>query len=182
MQKPKWMQPAISKHGNFSMTSSQSNLALLDNTVLSNFARVDRYNLVMDLWPSCATTLEAWQEFQAGVIIGKLPKNVWKGLSLIELTADERESSNGLSNILGLGERTCIAAAKHRHGLFMTDDRKARQVALELGIKITGTLGILVVAVERRKITLEEANRLLAAMIENGYRSPVDELDSLLLG
>jgi len=74
------------------------------------------------------------------------------------------------------------SSAKHRHGLFMTDDRKARQVALELGIKITGTLGILVVAVERRKITLEEANRLLAAMIENGYRSPVDELDSLLLG
>jgi len=62
----------------------------------------------------------------------------------------------------------------------MTDDRKARQVALDLGIKITGTLGILVVAVERRKISLEEANRLLKAMVESGYRSPVDELGSLL--
>jgi predicted nucleic acid-binding protein len=164
------------------MTSSKANPVLLDNTVLSNFARIDRYNLVMALWPSCATTLEAWQEFLAGVIIGKLPKNVWKGLSLIELTADERESSNSLSNILGLGERTCIAVAKHCNGLFMTDDRKARQVAQELGIKISGTLGILVVAVERRKITLEEGNQLLAAMIENGYRSPVDELGSLLLG
>jgi predicted nucleic acid-binding protein len=164
------------------MTSSQANPVLLDNTVLSNFARIDRYKLVMDLWPSCATTFEAWQEFQVGVIIGKLPKNVWKGLTLIELTADEHEISNGLSNFLGLGERACIAAAKHRNGLFVTDDRKARQVALELGIKITGTLGILVVAVERQKIALEEANQLLAAMIENGYRSPVDELDSLLLG
>ncbi len=119
------------------MTSSQSNPVLLDNTVLSNFARIDRHDLVMNLWPSCATTLETWQEFQTGIIIGKLPKNAWKGLSLIELTAVEHEFSNGFSMILGLGERACIAAASHRNGLFMTDDRKARQVALELGIKIT---------------------------------------------
>jgi predicted nucleic acid-binding protein len=164
------------------MTSTQANPVLLDNTVLSNFARIDRHHLVMDIWPSCATTLEAWQEFQAGVMIGKLPKDVWNGLALIALTADEHEISKRLSMILGPGERTCIAAAKHRNGLFVTDDRKARQVALELGIKITGTLGILVVAAERAKITLEEANDLLAAMIENGYRSPVNELGSLLLG
>ena len=64
----------------------------------------------------------------------------------------------------------------------MTDDLKARQVTLELGIKITGTLGILVVAVERRKIALEEANQLLKAMVESGYRSPVDDLGNLLSG
>ena len=115
-------------------------------------------------------------------MIGKLPKNAWKGLSIIELTKAEHELSNGLSTILGLGERTCIAAASQRNGLFMTDDRKARQVALDLGIKITGTLGILVVAVERRKIALEEANQLLKAMVESGYRSPVDDLGSLLSG
>ena len=164
------------------MTSSQSKPVLLDNTVLSNFARIDRHTLVMELWPSCATTLEAWQEFQVGIMIGKLPKNAWKGLSIIELTKAEHELSNGLSMILGLGERACIAAASQRNGLFMTDDRKARQVALELGIKITGTLGILVVAVERRKIVLKEANRLLKAMVESGYRSPVDDLGSYLSG
>jgi len=88
------------------MTPSQSNLVLLDNTVLSNFARIERHTLVIELWPSCATTLEAWQEFQAGIMIGKLPKNAWKGLSIIELTKAEHEFSNGLSMILGLGERT----------------------------------------------------------------------------
>ena len=88
------------------MTPSQSNLVLLDNTVLSNFARIERHTLVIELWPSCATTLEAWQEFQTGILIGKLPKNAWKGLSIIELTKAEHEFSNGLSMILGLGERT----------------------------------------------------------------------------
>ena len=162
------------------MPTSLSNPVLPDNTVLSNFAYIDQHDLVMDLWSSCTTTLEAWHEFQTGITIGKLPKNAWKGLSPIELTTNERELSNGLSNMLGLGESTCIAVAIHRNGMFVTDDRKARQVALELGVKVTGSLGILVVAVRRRNITRKGANQLLAAMIENGDRSPVDDLDSLL--
>jgi predicted nucleic acid-binding protein len=99
------------------MPSSQPTLVLLDNTVLSNFAHVNRSKLVMDLWSSCSNTLEAWQEFQNGITIGKLPKNAWKGLSRIELTTNERELSNDLANVLGLGECTCIAVAKHRNGV-----------------------------------------------------------------
>ena len=164
------------------MPSSQPNLVLLDNTVLSNFAHVNRSDLVMDLWASCATTLEAWQEFQNGITIGKLPKNAWKGLSRIELTTNERQLSNDLANLLGLGECTCIAAAKHRNGMFVTDDRRARQVALGLGLVVTGTLGLLVIAVERKRIALKEANQLLVEMIERGYHSPVDDLGSLFFG
>lgn len=46
-----------------------------------------------------------------------------------------------------------------------------------MGVKFTGTLGILVVAVEHRMITIHEANQLLAQMIEYGYRSPVENLN-----
>ena len=82
-------------------------------------------------------------------------------------------------NTLGAGERSCIAVVKNRGGLFVTDDRKARQVALEMGVKVTGTLGILVVAVERKLISIEAANHLLAQMIAYGYRSPVNDLSNL---
>jgi predicted nucleic acid-binding protein len=162
------------------MPASPSNPVLLDNTVLSNFAYVDQYALVMDLWPSCATTLEAWQEFQTGITIGKFSKSAWKGLTVIALTTPEHKLSDRLADVLGLGERSCISVAKHRDGLFVIDDRRARRVALELGVQVTGTLGILVAAVERRKITIKQANQLLTAMIENGYHSPVADLDSLL--
>ena len=80
---------------------------------------------------------------------------------------------------MGAGERTCIAVAKNRGGLFVTHDRKARHVALEMEVKVTGTLGILVVAVERKIIPIGEANHLLAQMIEYGYRSPTDNLNNL---
>ena len=134
----------------------------------------------MSLWAGCSTTLEARQEFLVGLSAGKLPKDVWQDLPLIYLTIVEREFADGLSNVLGLGERTCVAAVKFRGGMLVSDDRKARQVALGLGVKVTGTLGILVTDVERKRITLEEANQVLERMIEYGYRSPVNDLSSLL--
>ncbi|MBI5351706.1 MAG: DUF3368 domain-containing protein [Chloroflexi bacterium] len=159
---------------------SSSHPVLLDNTVLSNFAKVDRSDLALGLWSTCATTLETWQEYIIGLAIGKLQKNAWKSLEIVELNPSEHEFAASLSIALGAGERTCIAVAKHRQGLFVTDDRKARQVALELAIKVTGTLGILVVAIERKKCTLKDANDTLAKMIQLGYHSPVDDLKELL--
>jgi predicted nucleic acid-binding protein len=50
---------------------------------------------------------------------------------------------------------------------------------MEMGVKVTGTLGILVIAVERKVISIEEANHLLAQMIAYGYRSLIDKLNNL---
>jgi predicted nucleic acid-binding protein len=162
------------------MSTSPPNLVLLDNTVLSDFAEVKREDIVFSLWKTCTTTPDAWRELQAGIAFGHLSRIAWKTLPVTELTDSEQELASRLSNTLGAGERSCIAKAVKRTGLFGTDDRKARQVALELGVKVTGTLGILVVAVERQITLLDKANQYLAQMIRNGYRSPVDDLSSLL--
>jgi predicted nucleic acid-binding protein len=161
------------------MPTTQPALILFDNTVLSNFALVKQTDLVLQLWPDSSTTVDAWGEYQAGVALGYLPKETWTALPRIKLNDTEVKIAQQLVNTLGAGERTCIAVAKNRRGLFVTDDRKARQVALEMGVKVTGTLGILVVAVERKVILIDEANRLLARMIEYGYRSPIDQLNKL---
>lgn len=126
-------------------------------------------------------TKVVWRELQTGIAIGCLPKDAWKTLPVTELTDPELDLANRLSNALGAGERSCIAVAANRAGLFVTDDRKARQVVLDLGAKVTGTLGILVVAVERQIISIDEANQYLAQMIQNGYQSPVDDLSNLLV-
>ena len=49
-----------------------------------------------------------------------------------------------------------------------------------MGVIVTGTVGILVVAVERDIISINGANQLLNEMIRNGYRSPLDDLNGLL--
>jgi len=63
---------------------------------------------------------------------------------------------------------------------FASDDGTARSAALHHGIPVFGTLGILVACVRLKKLTLPEANGLLARMIALGFRSPVSSLDSLL--
>jgi predicted nucleic acid-binding protein len=42
-------------------------------------------------------------------------------------------------------------------------------------------VGLLVMAIEARLISLDQANVMLTAMIAAGYRSPVESLDALLI-
>ena len=52
-----------------------------------------------------------------------------------------------LNAMVDLGEASALALAfEHKNSLLILDDVKARRVALKLGLKFTGTLGILVEA------------------------------------
>jgi predicted nucleic acid-binding protein len=61
-----------------------------------------------------------------------------------------------------------------------TDDRDARRIAQQMGLKVTGTLGILVHLVRAKRVSLEEANRLLEGMAQRGFFSPVSDIATLL--
>ena len=51
---------------------------------------------------------------------------------------------------------------------------------MQLQVPISGTLGLLVVAVDKGILTLDEGDRCLKQMIEAGYRAPLVTLSSLL--
>ncbi len=78
------------------------------------------------------------------------------------------------------GEASSLAIAYHRGWTLLTDDQAARREAEQLGIRLSGTLGCLVLSIERDLCTLEQANTWLAEMIQQGYRSPVTDLTPLL--
>ena len=120
---------------------------LLDNTVLSNFALVGRTELVMDLWPDACTTPAVKAEYAAGSEVRDLPSDVWEGLKVLTLTPKEKAFAAHLHQRLGAGERSCIAVAHHRSGLFVSDDYDARREAQALQIPTTGTIGILLLNV-----------------------------------
>lgn len=154
---------------------------LLDNTALTNFALVGRPELVLDLWgPECATTTAVMMEYQAGIASRGLPAHSWNNLTQLTLQPAEQTFADQLPPQLGIGERSCIAIAIHRQGLFVCDDAKARLEAQRHGVPVTGTLGILVLNVLQGILTPREGNVLLADMIAQGYRSPVTTLDDLL--
>ena len=64
--------------------------------------------------------------------------------------------------------------------MLLTDDLAARKEAERKGIRKSGSVGCLVLAVERGLCTLEQANCWLAGMIQHNYRSPVFDLTPLL--
>ncbi|MFZ5822686.1 MAG: DUF3368 domain-containing protein [Chloroflexota bacterium] len=153
-------------------------LVLLDNTVLSNFALVRRTDLITGIWKNCATTPQAWQEFQQGVLNGKSASGMWKRLQVISLSEVEIAFCKTLPK-MGAGERSCLAVAHYRQAIFATDDAKARAVGAKLGLEISGTIGFLLFAINIQAVTLHEANFLLNKMIETGYRSPVRDLSEI---
>ena len=58
-------------------------IALLDNTVFSNFTVVERAGLVeLALGDDAGTTQSVWDEFQAGVNLGRLPTQDWSWLPI----------------------------------------------------------------------------------------------------
>ena len=153
---------------------------VLDNTVRTNFALVKHTALVLRLWPTACTTAEAMAEYQHGASLSRVPAQAWSKLPIVSLSETERSLADSLSPRLGAGERTCLAVACERHGLFVSDDLDARLSAQRLGLEITGTLGVLVLSVKRKLLSRQAANDALAAMIASGYRAPLDRLDTLL--
>lgn len=156
-------------------------LVVLNNTPLTNFALVQRPDLIFSLWSSAACTTPAvLAEYERGVSSGKLPVDLWGKLMVVALTPQEIDFANQLPLRLGEGERTCLAVVRWRPGILVTDDLEARRVARSYQIALSGTLGILLACLNGGWLTLPDGNHLLAQMIAAGFHSPLDQLDTYL--
>lgn len=152
-------------------------ILLLDNTILSNFGLVRRPDVLFDLWGTLmVTTRSVMNEYQNGVLSRSLTLHAWDKVPVIEPTADEIVFAGQLPGELGDGERFCLAIAIPRQGWIASDDLKARQVAKQYGIGVTGTIGAFEEALKQQILDLRTANTLLKKMITAGYRSPVKDL------
>ncbi|HQY94333.1 MAG: hypothetical protein WAU00_10835 [Caldilinea sp.] len=155
-------------------------IALLDNTVISNFSFIRRPDFVrLALGDAVATVQAAFDEYNRGVHLNRLPACDWNWLPILELTADEASLMARFASELGLGEASCIACAVSRSLRIFTDDRDARRAALELHVPVSGTLGMLLLLVDAGILSTDEADRYLSQMIASGYRSPLKSLTEL---
>lgn len=73
-----------------------------------------------------------------------------------------------------------MSIAISRNLKVLTDDLDARRLAQRRGIPVSGTIGILVEAVRRGILSVDEGNAMLSKMTAKGYFSPFERLDELL--
>lgn len=165
--------------------------SITNTTVLSNFASVDQLDILRLLYTNIVITVEVYEEIQAGLeqgydfyagieqIIYPFSEDGWIYLTSMG-SVDELRMFRTLPSRLHYGEASCIAVAHHRNWLFLTDDRSARNHARQLGIPVSGTVGCLVLTVERGLCELEQANVWLEQMIQHGYYAPITDLSLLV--
>ena len=155
-------------------------IALLDNTVLSNFALVGRADLLHAVFANTASiTEQVAAEFQAGVASGRLPHTDLSWLPVVGLAVQELLVYQELRKHLNAGEAACLAWAAHKECIVFTDDRDARELASQMQIPVSGTIGVLLRLNDLGRISITEADALLRAMVAHGYRSPVTTLAQL---
>ncbi|ASJ02116.1 DNA-binding protein [Thermococcus profundus] len=153
---------------------------VVDTTVISNFAKTESLDLMKAiLGKDGVTTPQVVDEFKVGVKRGRYP-NLEIPLKVLELTEAERELYNLLNQSLGKGEASCIAIAKFRNGILLSDDYDARKKARLLGVKVSGTIGVLVLGVKRGIIELEDANNILNEMLKKGFYAPIKRLEEVM--
>ena len=138
----------------------------IDSNVVADFFLVGKIDLLRDLFQgrllASDFVLSELSEADIQLHCAEVVTLVTEGdLALFD---DIRRSNPPL----GAGEIGALTVAKLRGCGVMTNDGRARRAAEELGIPVSGSLGILEYAVEVGRITAEEAVRILEQMIQAG--------------
>lgn len=161
-----------------------------DTVALSNFALTGRLDLLVSRHGRhVQITQEVLDEVADGIIAGYSALcEIEEAIADARFTcagspalANERGAYLQMLRVLAPGEASCIACAKHRRGIVVTDDKTARDCCKEQGVKYTGTIGILKACCQAGTLSADEADALLKAMIDAGYYSPVQRISDLNL-
>lgn len=159
-----------------------------DAVVLSNFAFADGgvYLLKKRYQNRGMITLQVIEEIKRAAFtdfeqLEFLDHQLIVDGSFQKVSLDETELSQYLNLLrnLGAGEASCIAAARYRKGIVVTDDRMARNFCRENHLPLTGTIGILKASQDDGLINMDTANRMLQQMVRKGFYSPVNKISDL---
>ena len=157
-------------------------MILIDNTVLSNFALAGEINLIRDYCQGKGVVPGyVFAEFERGVKEGIFTNaNLWWLETLTLEDAKEKSLFEIFSKRLGVGESACLAIAISRGYDILTDDMAVRKIAMREGVRLSGSIGVLLELIRINRISLEKGNAILSSFIKHGYFSPVDKLNELI--
>lgn len=159
---------------------------IFDTVSLSNFLLSDSMLILNKRYRRCGViTGEVYDELSAGFADYPILKQVDKLIDdkvfrLVSLSRQEHRHLQDLIGHLGKGEAPCIAYAKERKAIVVTDDRTARKQCSLMKIPVTGTVGILKASVLDGQIPLDRADDILQKMIAAGFYSPIRNIADIV--
>jgi len=145
--------------------SSYNNVIISDTSCLIALSNIGQLDLLKKLFGRVTITPEVLDEFTK-----KYNEKIPEWIDIKE--AKNKEKVIKLNTDLGLGESSSIILATETPGsLVIIDEKKAREYALNLGLNVIGTVGIIRRAADINIIeSHKKANELFNELINNGFR------------
>jgi len=141
---------------------------IADTSVLIILDKIDRLEILKRIYKEIYTTPEVASEYNKPI----------PGWIIIESVKDKRYQTF-IQTQVDIGEASAIALAVEKDdSLLIIDDLKARKLARRLGIKFTGTLGVINKA--KTSGLIDEIKPLLEKLREVNFRISDNILESLL--
>jgi len=143
------------------------NVTVADTTCLIIFYKIGELELLKKLFGKLHITDTVLKEFNHSV-----PD--W-----IEVVQPKTEVHKGLAGYLDPGEATSIAlASEYEESLLIIDEIKRRKAAKEMGIPVTGSLGVLIAA--KNKGHLKAVKPVLEKIQETNFRISKELIERVL--
>lgn len=157
---------------------------VLDATVLSNFAYLDAVSR-LSILPRPIVVPAVRAEIETAVEAHPFLQNAAAAISdsipVVTVSNGASELRDGFLDRLDGGEAESLAVAELNNGLLATDDATARSVARDRGVRVTGTIGVLIELVAEDILEEKTADAWLKRVIdENDYRAPFRDLSEYL--
>jgi len=144
-------------------------MTVSNSTVLISLAKIGRADLLKNIFKNVIITETIKQELTER-------QESYKNEVLIfnELLSDKFiivKDPKQLKNFeLDEGETSCLSLCEETNdNVFLSDDKDARDVANSMGINAIGTLGILILNLEKNKIGKKEFFEILKELIDRGF-------------
>ncbi len=131
--------------------------AVCNSTPLIALSRISRLELLSEYLGIVYIPQQVYDEVvtHGGDLFGAKEVASADWIKLKEVT--NRIAVDSLSVSLDKGESEAIVLAKEMNLLLVIDDRDGRKIAESLGLKITGTIGLLLLAAEDGKLDLKQS-------------------------
>lgn len=152
-------------------------VVVANSTPLIALSKLRLFRLLKEYFGEVAIPKEVYEEvvIRGGNLFGAKEVSNSNWIKVIE--PENRIAVDSLSMHLGKGEAEAIILAKEKNTLLIIDDKDGRTMATNIGIQVTGTVGLLMLAAEDGKIDLKKT---LEELIASGFRLSKSEYKKII--
>lgn len=158
-------------------------IVIADTTPLISLMKIGKLELLNELFGKVYIPKAVFQELTVNSLFVNEAQEIKKCEYIQMVEVDDRKTVGILRRATGLdaGESEAIVLTEEQQGnVLLMDEMKGRTVAKQMGIKIMGTIGILMISLEKRLISYAETVQSIEILKDSGRHFKKELYEELL--